>query len=135
MYTLTDNEAKLPEAVLYLKRMPSKVGQCLGYCRGALATIGLRLPPPQVPHSTALINYHLLAADPAAYGWIRVNQPDAHQILLSYFGNCGTETTDDGARIVCGHVALKLGNTLYSSDDYTWGPYWEQRLLGFFIPA
>ncbi len=134
-YTINDNEAKLPRAIVYLKRLPDLRGRCLGYCRAALDTISLRLPPPQEPHSTALACYHALAADPTRWGWVRVNDPAAHPIKLAFFGNCGWEVADNGDTIECGHVALRLGDVLYSSKDYQFLPYWEARLLGYFIPA
>jgi hypothetical protein len=134
MYTLNDKEGLLPRAVAHLQRLPDIKGRCLGYCRVALETIGLRLPPPQEPHSTALACYHALAADPARWGWQRVETPSAHPVMLAFFGNCGQEVAGNGDVIECGHVALKLGNVLYSSKDYEWGQYWETRLLGYFIP-
>lgn len=134
MYTINDNEALLPRAIVHLKRMEQIRGRCLGYTRVALAAVGLRLPPPQEPHSTALACYNALSAAPARWGWARVDMPTAHPIKLAFFGNCGAETAGDGSTIECGHVALRLGDVLYSSKDYDWGPYWESRLLGYFIP-
>ena len=134
-YTLTDNEAKLPRAVVHLQHLPDIGGRCLGYIRAALNLLNLRLPPPQQPHSTALACWRVLSADPAAYGWQRVHQPEAHPVLLVFYGNCGFETADNGDRIEAGHVALLMGDTLYSSKDYADSQYWHQRLLGAFIPA
>ena len=135
MYTINDNEALLPQAIVRLKAMPQVSGRCLGYTRVALLSVGLRLPPPQQPHSTALACYHVLNADPANWGWTRVETPSAHPIKLAFFGDCGREVANDGTNIIAGHVALRLGDVLYSSRDYSWSPYWDARLLGYFIPV
>ena len=134
MYTINDNEALLPRAIVRLKQMPQVSGRCLGYTRVALLSVGLRLPPPQQPHSTALACYHVLNADPDQWGWVRVQDPSAHPIKLAFFGNCGIEIANDGSTIVAGHVALRLGDVLYSSEDYSYSQYWESRLLGYFVP-
>ena len=134
MYTINDNEALLPRAIVRLKQMPQISGRCLGYTRTALTSVGLRLPPPQQPHSTALACYHVLNADPDQWGWVRVQDPSAHPIKLAFFGNCGIEIANDGSTIVAGHVALRLGDVLYSSEDYSYSQYWESRLLGYFVP-
>ncbi len=136
-YTLTDNEAKLPRAIAYLLRQKNVKGQCLGFVRAALSTIGLRLPPAsllidQTGHSTALACYHEIAKDPAKYGWIRVQQPEAHPCLLMFFDRCGYE---NGGSLVAGHIALKQGGVIYASYDYPFDTYFQTRLLGCFIPA
>lgn len=137
-YKINPNEAKLPRAVAYLKGKQDVPGQCLGYCRAALGTIGLRLPPPELleakyGHSTAMNCYRELAADPAAYGWVRVTQPLDHPIMLAFYDNCGI--TDSG--LVCGHAALLSARDgkLYSSQDYPDNAYFIARLVGLFIPA
>ena len=134
MYAINDNEALLPRAIVRLKQMAQIKGRCLGYTRTALTSVGLRLPPPQQPHSTALACYHALNADPDQWGWVRVQDPSAHPIKLAFFGNCGIEIANDGSTIVAGHVALRLGDVLYSSEDYSYSQYWESRLLGYFVP-
>lgn len=135
-YTLNDKEALLPQAIAALLRRPNVPGQCLGYVRSAVAGIGLSLPPAsllidQTGHSTALACYRELVKDPAKYGWVKVEQPGAHPCKLAFFDRCGVE--NNGA-LIAGHIALRQGNTLYASNDYSWGPYWESRLLGYFIP-
>lgn len=139
-YTLTDNEAKLPRAITALMRRPNVKGQCLGFVRAALGTIGLRLPPrdllvKQTGHSTALACYHELTKDPEKYGWVKVSQPESHPVLLCFFHNTGVETANNGATIECGHIALLQGDTLYASMDYPNTAYFQSRLIGFFIPA
>lgn len=135
-YTLTNKEALLPRAITALLRRANVKGKCLGYVRDALETIGLSLPSAnllvnQTGHSTAIACYRELAKDPAKYGWRRVNQPAAHPVLLEFFDHCGT--TEDG--LVCGHIALKQGDTLYASMDYPDTEYFQSRLVGMFIPA
>lgn len=137
MYTLTDNEAKLPRAVTWLMRQANVKGQCLGFVRKALAIIGLRLPPAsllveQTGHSTALACYNELAKDPAKYGWIRVSSPEAHPYLLCFYNRCGYE---NGGTLTAGHIAIKDGDTLYASMDYPDTPYFRSRLVACFIPA
>lgn len=139
-YTLTDNEAKLPRAVARLLGRPNKPGECLGYVREAVGTIGLRLPSAdllisQTGHSTALACYKELVKDPAKYGWEKINQPSAHPCALAFFDRCGYETANNGERITAGHIALKQGNMLYASMDYLDTPYFQSRLIGSFIPA
>ncbi len=136
-YKINPNEAKLPRAVAFLKARADVPGQCLGYCRAALGTIGLRLPTaPQLEakygHSTAMNCYREMSADPGAYGWVRVTQPVNHPIMLAFFGDCGTE----GSGLVCGHVALLSAHDamLYSSKDYPESHYFMARLVGLFIP-
>lgn len=137
-YKINPNEAKLPRAVAFLKARADVPGQCLGYCRAALGTIGLRLPTaPQLEtkygHSTAMNCYRELAADPAAYGWVRVTQPVDHPIMLAFYDRCGI--TDGG--LVCGHVALLAArdSKLYSSKDYPDNEYFVSRLVGLFVPV
>lgn len=137
MYTLTDNEAKLPRAITALMRRPNIKGQCLGYVRAALATIGLRLPSKdllveQTGHSTALACFRELAKDPAKYGWRAVHQPEAHPVLLCFFDHCGYE---NGDTLTAGHIALKQGDTLYASMDYPDTEYFQSRLVGMFVPV
>lgn len=133
-YKLTATEAKLPKAVAYLRDRDDLPGHCLEYCRAGLGRIGVSLPSADLlrekfGHSTALNCYHVLAADPGAYGLVRVTQPEVHPIMIEFFNNCGNENG-----LVCGHIALKDGDTLYSSKDYKDGDYWHQRLVGQFIP-
>ncbi len=136
MYTLTNKEALLPEAITALIRRPNVRGACLGYVRAALAGIGLRLPPPdllisETGHSTALACYRELAKDPAKYGWAKVAQPEAHPVLLQFFDRCGEE---NGGTLTAGHIALKQGGTLYASMDYPDTAYFRSRLVGAFVP-
>jgi hypothetical protein len=136
-YQLTSGEKKLPEAIKYLEQKSDIQGECLQYCRDALATIEIVLPTATeiiavYGHSTAIGMFHILIENPAKYGWKLVNGPNSvHPILLQCFNRCGYENG-----LYRGHVALLEQSTgwLRSSKDYKNSPDWESKLVGSFIP-
>ncbi len=138
MYELSPKETLLPRAVAYLKSQEDVKGKCLYYCRLALALIGVSLPTADLliskyGHSTAINAYHVISADPSAYGLVRVTQPSVHPIILCYYDNCGRD--ENG--LECGHVALweQATDILRSSKDYPNSGYFKSRLVGMFVPA
>ncbi len=135
-YTLTAGETKLPRAVALLESWHDEQGACLGRCRAALLAVGLVLPPPVlIEHfhgrSTAINCFRVLAGRPGQFGWRPVHGPNSvHPVTLNFYQDCGLENGT-----YCGHVALKRGAWLYSSEDYPDSESWQEKLVGQFIPV
>ena len=109
-------------------------GACLGTVREALAAESKQIPAPMPrPNNTALANFRELVQDPAKWGWKQVHtQADGTLPVpcLVYFTNCGKE---DG--LVCGHICLFDGKTLWSDVNYKVDEWWMERIVGAFVPV
>jgi len=104
--------------------------RCLEATRHALELEGISLP---APNNTAFANFEALSADPGKYGLVQVHTP-LPEYALVYFKDCGWIGTGDDRR-QAGHVGILHDGVIYGNQDYPWGSYWADRIVGGFVPV
>lgn len=123
-------------AVEKLKQHHPVKGWCQHFTDWAITKVSPSHTLPDAP--TALLSLHILKADPAKYGYTAVHDLNSHPYTLVYFGNCGGHPTHipGAGSEFCGHVGIysRADGMIYSSYHYKYGPYWDARKAGFFVP-
>ena len=131
------SQEKLAAAVKWLQHNAQTVpyskrkGMCLGTCRAALDTVGMKLPWNAYPRNLAFSCFEDLKANPGRWQWQQIHHPLPRYSLV-FFGGCGY--LKDGR--MAGHIGI-LDNyslTVYSNVQTPMSKWWSARLKGAFAP-